>query len=421
MVEKGRGTPIDKRTLYIPRMCEGSTRLFAAAFRSNGIDARACPPGDARTRELAARHLTGDECYPQMVTLGSFLKITEEHDFDPSLTALFMPTATGPCRFGQYTEITRRTMEKVGAGEVMLVSPTCDDGYAALGQKGGKMMHYGFWALVAGDLLRKMLHRFRPYETVAGAADNAYGDSLADAENALSDPEVHGRAKYKALVDSLKRARKRFLSIPADFGREKILVGVLGEIFCRLSTFSNEDVVRRIEAHGGEVWVAGIAEWVYYVNYWELEEMRYFGRTRLGRMAKAWASDKVQHMDEHGLTAVFARELAGREEPHSISEILEYTRPFIEPRAALGEMVLNIGNTVYYKKMGADAVVDLSPFSCMNAIVSEAVYPKLSRSLDGLPIKVFYFDGTSSNLDEEVELFMELAGHKKRKRAKKPA
>lgn len=398
-------------------MCEGSARLFASAFRSNGIDARTSPPGDAHTRELAARHLTGDECYPQMVTLGNFLKITEEPDFDPSKTAFFMPTATGPCRFGQYTEITRLTMDKVGASEVMLVSPTCDDGYAALGRNGGRMMHYGFWALVAGDLLRKMLNRFRPYETLPGAADRAYEESLADAEETIRNPSVQGRAKFKAVAKSLNRARERFLAIPADLGQDRLLVGVVGEIFCRLSTFSNEDTVRRIEAHGGEVWLADIVEWIYYVNRWEMEEMRYFGRAALGRMAKAWATDKIQHADEHALSAIFARELAGREEPHSVTELLDNARPWIDPRAALGEMVLTIGKTVYYDKKGVDAVVDLSPFSCMNAIVSEAIYPKLSRSLGGLPIKTFYFDGTSSNLDEEVELFMELVRHKREKRA----
>lgn len=395
-------------------MCDGSSRLFAAAFRASGINAQPCPESDGRTKELAAKFLTGDECYPQIVTLGNFLKITEEPGFDPAKTALFMPTATGPCRFGQYAPLTRKVFDSLGFNEVAIVSPTCDDGYRALGENGAEAMRRVWWAIAAGDVLRKALHRFRPYETKAGAADEAYENSLVLLEEVLSSTKTSGDAKFKALEKGLKACRELFLKIPADFSRPRLLVGVIGEIYCRLSTFSNEDLVRRIEAHGGEAWVADIAEWVYYVNYWERVELKCSGDALSMRMLKSWFTDRVQHKDEHKLSAIFREELKGREEPESIGEILEMAKPWIDPHAALGEMVLNVGKTIYLAAKKVDAVVDISPFSCMNGIVSEAIYPKLSKELGGLPVKVFYFDGTGSNLDEEVEIFMELANHRKK-------
>lgn len=392
-------------------MCDGSARLFSAALRSVGINAQTSPEGDARTRELAGRHLTGDECYPQMVTLGNFLKLAEEPGFDPAKVALFMPTATGPCRFGQYSQITRKVFDELGYEDVMIVSPTCDDGYRAIGENGSEAMRCAWWALVAGDLMRKMLHRYRPYETKSGAADAAYEASLFELEGAISDRKIKGGDKYKLIVKTLHSCRDRFRAIPADFSRQKLLVGVIGEIFCRLSTFSNDDVVRRIEAHGGEAWVADISEWVYYVNYWEREELKLFGKTFSTRMLKSWITDRVQHNDEHAMAHVFAQDLKGREEPESMAEMLELAKPWLEPHAALGEMVLNIGKSVYLAGKGVDAIMDISPFSCMNGIVSEAIYPKVSEKLGGLPIRVFYFDGTGSNLDEDVEMFTELAAH----------
>jgi len=44
-------------------------------------------------------------------------------------------------------------------------------------------------------------------------------------------------------------------------------------------------------------------------------------------------------------------------------------------------------------------------------VVCEAIYPKLSRDLDGIPIRIFYFDGTQGNLDDDVAIFMEMATH----------
>ena len=75
----------------------------------------------------------------------------------------------------------------------------------------------------------------------------------------------------------------------------------------------------------------------------------------------------------------------------------------------MGEMVLNVGKAVYLAKRGADGIIDISPFTCMNGIVSEAVYPKISRDLGGIPIRSFYFDGTQSDLDRDLGVYIELA------------
>ena len=44
--------------------------------------------------------------------------------------------------------------------------------------------------------------------------------------------------------------------------REIPLIGVVGEIFCRLNTFSNEDLIRKLEGYGAEACLSHIAEWV---------------------------------------------------------------------------------------------------------------------------------------------------------------
>ncbi len=75
----------------------------------------------------------------------------------------------------------------------------------------------------------------------------------------------------------------------------------------------------------------------------------------------------------------------------------------------MGEMVLSVGKAAYLAKHGADGIIDISPFTCMNGIVSEAIYPKLSKDYGGIPIRNFYFDGTQSDLDRDLGIYMELA------------
>ena len=99
---RGRRTQsVRGRKVYIPEMSHSGAVAFAAAFRSVGINAAVCPDSDARTLELGGRYTSGEECLPARVTLGNFLKIIEAPGFVPEKTAFFMPTADGPCRFGQ--------------------------------------------------------------------------------------------------------------------------------------------------------------------------------------------------------------------------------------------------------------------------------------------------------------------------------
>ena len=196
---------------------------------------------------------------------------------------------------------------------------------------------------------------------------------------------------------------------------DKPLIGVVGEIFCRLNTFSNEELIRRIEANGGECWLAGVGEWIWYTT--EERFRRY--REERHRVSKDWArafiTQRVQLSDEHQLMHQFEEEFRGYEEPH-VAEIIDYARPYLPQSGAMGEMVLSTGGTVFFYHKGADGVVDISPFTCMNGIITEAIYPKVSREHDNIPIRVFYFDGTQSDLDRDVGIFLELARTYKRRK-----
>ena len=72
-------------------------------------------------------------------------------------------------------------------------------------------------------------------------------------------------------------------------------------------------------------------------------------------------------------------------------------------------MSVSIAKAVYLYHKGADGIVDISPFTCMNAITCEAIYPRVSRDYGGIPVRSFYFDGTRSNLDRDLGVYLELA------------
>lgn len=389
-------------------MALGSARLFVAGFRALGVDADVTPPSDELTRELGARYTSGDECYPAKVTVGDFMKCLTASGADPERTVLFMPTADGPCRFGQYAPYLRAILDAHGFRDTAIFSPTSKDGYAGLGHLARPFLRTGWRMLVVGDVLQKMLYVHRPHEEVKGAADRAYEESIEDAAHTVERSPVQPGPQLDALQASMIRARGRFRAVPLRRDRSKPLIGVVGEIFCRLNTFSNDDLVRRLEEYGGEAWMSDISEWVWYTNSEQFRKLRLRKRLYSLEAFGAWLRTKVQHRDEHVLIEPFREDLSGYEEP-PIAEVLESARPYLPCDGALGEMVLNVGKAVCLAKAGVDGIIDISPFTCMNGIVSEAIYPRLSRDMGGLPIRTFYFDGTQSDLDRDLGVYLELA------------
>ncbi|MFH0916315.1 MAG: hypothetical protein V1912_07705 [bacterium] len=402
------------KVLWLCRMPYGGSRMLAAAFQSVGLDTRVTPPEDARTLELGGKYTSGDECYPQRIVLGDYMKLLQDESTDPKKTAFLLPTANGPCRFGQYVSLLRRILDDQGYEEVPILSLTSADGYAGIGDQARDLVRTGWRAVVVQDILLKLLLKTRPYEVDPGETDRVYLEGLDLMAAIVARQGVSNRERMVDLQAGLRRVKEAFLAVSVK-DEDRPLIGVVGEIFCRLNTFANNELIRHIEAQGGECWLAGVGEWLWYTN--EEAFRRY--REEKRRVSKDWLktfiTSRVQHMDEKALMEDFHDVFAHHPEPH-VTEVLEYAHPYLPQEGALGEMVLSTGGAVYLYHQGADGIVDISPFTCMNGIVTEAIYPRVSKDHDNIPIRVFYFDGTHSDLDRDVGIFLELAKTYKRRK-----
>ncbi len=402
------GPPLAGRTVYFPSMTESGVRAVAAAFRSAGIDARPLPASDDETLALGGRYSSGEECLPLKVTLGDILKLLEHGEALPERTAVFMPSSDGPCRFGQYGPYIKGVLKDLGYGDVLVISPTCSDGYDGIGEHAADLVRASWRAMMGAELLEKLLLRVRPYEKEKGAADAAFEQALSGFCGAVERRGKGTAERMERLKRALACGRELFRAVPADYSAPRPLIGVVGEIFCRLNRFSNDDVVRKVEEAGGECWISGVSEWLWYTNAARIRTLKRFRKQLTLEMFGARLKWHLQHRDETEMLSVFGEDFRGYEEADNINEVLELAKPYLLPDGALGEMLLSVGKAVYLHRKGADGVLDINPFSCMNGIVSEAVYPRLSRDCDGLPVRVIYYDGTHADRRYELDIFMDL-------------
>jgi predicted nucleotide-binding protein (sugar kinase/HSP70/actin superfamily) len=402
------GHPLAGKIIYIPVMADGLSEVVASVFRWMGIEACVTPPSNKRTLELGGKFTSGDECYPAKITVGDFLRAVEAPGFDPKRAVFLLPTTDGPCRFGQYVPFLKRILREIGLEDIPILSPTDNNGYSDFGVGATRFVRTAWRAVVASDVLRRALLKTRPYETTPGAADTAFRESMDDLCGSIESACASAACQLRALVDSLTRARERFRNVPARYEMQFPLIGVVGEIFCRLNTFSNEDLIRRLEKHGAEIALSHVSEWVSYSNEVQAQRLRLNRRLFSLEMLGEKVRSHYQHHDERALLAPFKEDFEGYEEP-AMREVHKLAEPYLPSRGVIGEMLVSVGTVAYLAGRGADGVIDISPFTCMNGIVSEAIYPKLSQDLGGIPIRSFYFDGTQSDLDRDLEIYLELA------------
>ncbi|MEW5768234.1 MAG: acyl-CoA dehydratase activase [bacterium] len=385
-----------KRTLYLPLMSDHAYSL-AAAFRYCGIPAEVLPESDGATLEYGRKYTSGKECFPCVVTTGDILKKINESGFDPTTSAFFMPSADGPCRFGQYSRLHRIILNDLGCEDIPLLSPDSKDAYSQLGDTGHKFRRRAWQGIVITDILEKLTRQIRPYEVRQGETDEVYQRYLTQVIEAIEK----GNGKVFDLMEEIAEA---FAQIKTDRQVERPIIGVIGEIYTRANRFSNANVIRKIEEWGGQVWFDPISEWFYYVNYGvkenSLRERRYLD------FLKVCLKDKIQRYDEHRLIKAFRRFGPPFKEP-AISEVLSYTVPYLSSSIRGGEMVPSVGKAIDFIRRGASGIVNCIPFTCMPGNVVTAISRRVREDFGNIPWLNMAYDGQEeSGADSRLEAFM---------------
>lgn len=398
-----RSSDLEGRTVFIPHMADHAFAL-KAAFTCCGVRAEVLPPSDKESVDIGRRYVSGKECFPYLVTAGDMLKKALAPDFRPEQSAFFMPSGTGPCRFGQYNISHKMILEKLGLGGVPIFAPNQDVGfYRDLGIAGSDFSMAAWKGIIAYELLTKCLHETRPYERSAGDAEALYRQYHERISRAL-------QSRNGAMERLLRDMRDGFEAIPRR-REQRPLIGIIGEIFVRTHQFSNEDLVRKIEALGGEVWLAPIEEWVYYVNTMSLRKALI--KRRRSDMMNILLKRFFQKRIEHRYGSAFKGFLKTLKEPET-GEILKKAAPYVHDSFE-GETVLSIGKAVDLIERGAAGIISAMPFGCMPGTIVAALLKAITRDY-GIPCISIPYDGTESPaVALHIEAFMETVGTDKDK------
>ena len=340
--------------LVFPSMNPYASVLAAKAVARGGVRGLALPPAGEEALKLGRGHSSCKECLPLQLTLGTLLKHLEERPTD-EVTAYFMPSAQGPCRFGQYHVYTARLLAKLDVADAAVLSPCADNGYAGLSRE----LTMAIWrAGVIGDVFEEMRATL-----LAAAVDRE--EALAALDRQFQAVVQAGDRPWGLLKQALARAAWSLARIPLTAPyRDLPKVALLGEIYVRHDPLSRQGLVERLAAKGLVVRTSPLSEWVFYTD-WLLGRRKGFDPAGALR---GWFKRRAFWAVRQALapSGLFARHAP------SSQDIIAAAQGFISPELT-GEAILTVGAAFHEILSPAVGVLAIGPFGCMPTRLAEAV------------------------------------------------
>lgn len=354
--------------VLIPSMGKLGNQTLAAVFRSVGIRATALPPADEETLKLGRGNTSCKECLPLLLTLGSLLQYVRAEGKNGDLLLYFMPTASGPCRFGQYSFFIRHMMEKLGIPDVALFSLQAENSYRDFG---GQDFSLKLWSgTILADIFQDIYSLLIVNAADKQAALRIYGEAWDKITAVLADAPDFKNIKH-ILAEEVKKLRtikgiKPWSTVP--------IVLLTGEIFVRHDDLSRQSLVEKLAEHGLAVKTAGVMEWIYYTDYCFNKNLAGC-RPALHERPGLYLRSLWMRNYERAYKKIAAGSGLMPCRYDDIPNLIASARDLISPQLT-GEAILTVGSAIYDVPRHYCGVIAIGPFGCMPNRLSEAILSK---------------------------------------------
>ena len=398
-----------KVKMLLSSMGRLSSELLAASLRGVGINAEAMPLPDVYTLQTARSFMSGKECLPSQLVLGSALKFFQSHKYrKDEIYLLFVPTTTGPCRTGQYFIFYENLFRDMRLENVLVVTLDSENSYNEMGPE---FSRNAWWGIVIADYMKDIETSLRTCAKDPATAIAKY-DELWHELVSIAEKDI------KKVMPSLKRIASEIAKIPLKQKVEdtpKVLI--VGEIYVRRDDFAVDELVRSMSKKGIIAKVSGISEWIYYTDHVRKNELikRYkllpwyrklfskeFKDIILWRIEEIW-----KHRVDHKIKDVLSVTGLIPATPHNMDEIMGNANEHFVSTELDSEISISSGAASTAMMSDYSGIINISPFACLIGRVIEGLITPWSRERN-YPVMSVEIDGSvlPPNIVSKLEIFM---------------
>lgn len=389
-------------TIIGPQMSPIHFRLLQEALRACGYNFVVLDAVDTKAVDAGLKYVNNDACYPSILVAGQMIAALESGRFDVNKTALIITQTGGGCRATNYIGFIRRALVDAGFPQVPVLSLSAQAFEKNPGFKvNAVLLHRMVMALVAGDLLMRVLLRTRPYEKVPGSANALYEKWNKEMEVQLHSLSIAGFNRV------LKGAVKDFDSLPLR-PQKKARVGVVGEILVKFHPTANNEIIKTIEAEGAEAVLPDLTDFFFYTfstGIFRHEKLAFPSSTEANAKLLVWFLELYRRKMKK-----YLRTSKRFTPPSSIYDLMDKVDDIVQLGNITGEGWFLTAEMVELITSGVPTVACVQPFACLpNHVTGKGMIKELRRRFPEANIAAIDYDPGASEVNQLNRLKLLLA------------
>jgi len=329
------------------------------------------PPVTKRTLSLGIRYSPEFVCLPFKGILGTFIECLEQ-----GADTLCMVTSFNACRMGYYAKVQEQILRDLGYKFKFLKFHKPEKGLIGVLKVIKRLANDAPWTTVisvfylgvaklrALDELERQVQKVRPVELEKGAADRLYREAIG---------AIDGATSLASLKRVVQECIENLEQIPQDGEVVPLKVGIVGEMYVVMESFSNMN----LEIELGKMGV----------------EVRRTRSTFFSEWTK-WSSFLNALNDEK-------------------KELKRFAHPYLK-RDVGGHGFESVGEKVR-RANDYDGIIHLMPFTCMPEVIAQNIMPFTKESIPVLTITCDEQMGKAGR-QTRVEAFIDLLERRRKGR-----
>ena len=391
-------------TILIPSMLPWHFNLLRAALVSCGYKAEVLDNTERNVVETGLKYVNNDICYPALLVIGQLIDALESGKYDVNKVALILTQTGGGCRASNYIHLLRKALAQAGFAHVPVISMN----FAGMESQPGfdlnwKMVKRMLAAVVYGDVLMYLSNKTRPYEATSGEADALAKSWLAKLEDLFQNGKGQSLSNIHNFVKEIARD---FSKLPLVM-KDKIRVGVVGEIYIKYSDLGNNSLESFLQKQNCEYMLPGVLNFVMYGADTYLTDYKLYGGKLMTYGVAKTAMWYLQRLEKAMRKAL---DSAPFKAPASYAETKAMAKGVIGYGSNMGEGWLLTAEMIELAKSGYNNIICAQPFGCLpNHIAGRGMVNKIKELVEDANILPIDYDASASKVNQENRINLMLA------------
>ena len=391
-------------TILIPSMLPWHFNLLRAALVSCGYKAEVLDNTERNVVETGLKYVNNDICYPALLVIGQLIDALESGKYDVNKVALILTQTGGGCRASNYIHLLRKALAQAGFAH----GPVISMNFAGMGSQPGfdlnwKMVKRMLAAVVYGDVLMYLSNKTRPYEATSGEADALAKSWLVKLEELFQNGKGQSLSNIHKFVKEIARD---FSKLPLVM-KDKIKVGVVGEIYIKYSDLGNNSLESFLQKQNCEYMLPGVLNFVMYGADTYLTDYKLYGGKLMTYGVAKTAMWYLQRLEKAMRKAL---DSAPFKAPASYAETKAMAKGVIGYGSNMGEGWLLTAEMIELAKSGYNNIICAQPFGCLpNHISGRGMVNKIKELVEDANILPIDYDASASKVNQENRIKLMLA------------